>query len=314
MVEIKDYLFDENADLSEINPYLHTIQLIFNEYYEHHVPERQLYNFVMLYVVDGEMSLKFSGVKTALSSGDFILIPPKYLYKEYIAHGKTCKYYVLNFDLFYMRERTQWNRKELYLQYCREGVETAPFNEAYFSENDKNYFVLKKPIIIQRTNTIKVLSVLKNLLDIKAKFLFAKADFNDEIAVKAYMLNLLNAVFSTQEIGGQADGYPFVSKFIEYVLENYDRNFDVNEVIKSIGYSPSYFRTIFKREVGITPFAYVLQYRVKEAKELLSKGYQVKTVSAKVGFEDVFYFSKVFKKIVGQSPSKYKRQFVAVEE
>lgn len=309
MVEIKDYLYDENADLSEINPYLHTIQLISNEYYEHHVPERELYNFVLLYVVEGEMSLKFSALKTALLSGDMVLLPPRYAYKEYIARGKNCKYYVLNFDLFYMRERTQWNRKELYLQYCREGVEIAPFNEEYFSPYDKNYSFLKRPIIIQRTNTIKILGILKNILDLKAKCLFAKSDFNDEITIKAYMLNLLGAIFSTQIIGGQEEGYSFVSKFIEYVLEHYDQNFDINEVVKSIGYSPSYFRTIFKREIGITPFAYVLQYRIKEAKELLSKGYQVKTVCAKVGFDDTFYFSKVFKKIVGQTPSQYKQQF-----
>ena len=309
MVEIKDYLYDKDADLSEINPYLHTIQLIFNEYYEHHVPERELYNFVLLYVVEGEMSLKFSELKTVLLSGDMVLIPPRYLYKEYIDRGKNCKYYVLNFDMYYMRERTQWDRKELYLQYCRDGVETAPFNEEYFSHADKNYFFLKKPIIIQHTNTIKILSSLKNLLDLKAKCLFAKSDFNDEMTIKAHMLNLLSVIFSTQIIGGQAEGYSFVSKFIEYVLENYDHNFDVNEAVKSIGYSPSYFRTIFKREIGITPYAYVLQYRIKEAKELLSKGYQVKTVCAKVGFDDVFYFSKVFKKIVGQTPSKYKQQF-----
>lgn len=309
MIEIKDYLYDENADLSEINPYLNTIQLIFNEYYEHHVPERETYNFIILYVVEGEMNLKYSGLKTTLLSGDMALIPPRFLYKEYIPDGKNCRYYVLNFDLFYMRERTLWNRKELYLQYCREGVETAPFNEKYFSSDDKNYFFLKKPIIIQHVNTIKVLSILRTLLDLKSKLLFAKSDFNDELALKSYMLNLLNAVFLTKD-AGQAEGYSFVSKFIEYVLENYDRDFDVNEVIKSIGYSPSYFRTIFKREIGITPFAYVLQYRIKEAKELLSKGYQVKTVCSKVGFDDAFYFSKVFKKIVGQSPSKYKRQFI----
>jgi two-component system response regulator YesN len=63
---------------------------------------------------------------------------------------------------------------------------------------------------------------------------------------------------------------------------------------------------IFKTEVGKTFNECLIDYRIERAKELLKDSrYKIYEVSGKVGYKDVKYFSQIFKKITGMSPSEY---------
>ncbi len=73
--------------------------------------------------------------------------------------------------------------------------------------------------------------------------------------------------------------------------------------------SPNYFSTIFKRETGKTYIAYLTGLRMEKAVELL-KNTQLKTyaIAERVGYQEQNYFSYVFKKTYGVSPSKYRNR------
>lgn len=245
MLNIENFFYDNNFDLEEINPYLHNIQLLYNESNEHHVPQREMYNFLILYVVDGEMDLTFADEKVILTAGEFVLIPPKVLYKEVIADGKTCRYYVVSFDVVFMRERVSWDRNELYLKYCCNGVDKAPFDYRYYSESDKNYFFLKKPIIVKDANTEKFCDILKNVLDLHLRRQFSK-NLSMDLSIKSYLLKFLSLLFYNFGFQSSSNSNPVISYFINYVTEHYEENFAINEIIKEYGYSPNHFRKIFK--------------------------------------------------------------------
>ncbi|WP_421757430.1 helix-turn-helix transcriptional regulator [Clostridium beijerinckii] len=57
---------------------------------------------------------------------------------------------------------------------------------------------------------------------------------------------------------------------------------------------------------GKSPISYLIDIRIRKSKDLLKDGHTVSDVSYLVGFNDIFYFSKCFKKYVGVSPSQYK--------
>lgn len=61
----------------------------------------------------------------------------------------------------------------------------------------------------------------------------------------------------------------------------------------------------FVKKAGISPKQYLLNYRIEQAKLLLDMGTSVKNTAASCGFEDVFYFSRVFKTHTGVAPSRY---------
>jgi AraC-like DNA-binding protein/mannose-6-phosphate isomerase-like protein (cupin superfamily) len=64
----------------------------------------------------------------------------------------------------------------------------------------------------------------------------------------------------------------------------------------------------FRRFLGLSPKAYLAQARMRTAKELLEQGYGVKETAHATGYEDEFYFSRIFKRKTGMSPSAYKEE------
>jgi len=80
------------------------------------------------------------------------------------------------------------------------------------------------------------------------------------------------------------------------------------------GMSPYYFSRVFKQSTGITPHRYVLQRRMEQAKRLLEKKrLSVLHVAHQVGFTDHSQFTRVFHKIVGTTPSVYRKTLQSAE-
>ncbi len=82
----------------------------------------------------------------------------------------------------------------------------------------------------------------------------------------------------------------------------------VEQLAQDMGYSKYHFIRLFKKATGTTPWAYVLQLKMDRAKELLlGSSYSIKEVAQHVGFSNSLYFSRMFRKLVGQSPSQFRK-------
>ena len=83
----------------------------------------------------------------------------------------------------------------------------------------------------------------------------------------------------------------------------------LDEVCRKLNVSAAYFSTIFKKETGKTFVRYLTDYRMEKAVNMLMTGNEKTYVIAeKVGYAEPNYFSYVFKKQFGMSPSKYKAE------
>ncbi len=100
----------------------------------------------------------------------------------------------------------------------------------------------------------------------------------------------------------------FVTRAIEYVKEHYaDQELSIETICGYLNVSAAYFSTVFKKETGKTFINYLTDYRMEEALELLlTQNEKTYVIAEKVGYSDPNYFSYVFKKQFGMSPSKYK--------
>ena len=93
----------------------------------------------------------------------------------------------------------------------------------------------------------------------------------------------------------------------EYIDEHFNNQDCLDEVINRSGVCARRFCEVFRKVYNITPNKYIIQRKIEYAKSLLSTGsFSVSDVSSICNFSDVYYFSKVFKKHTGISPSKYK--------
>lgn len=98
-----------------------------------------------------------------------------------------------------------------------------------------------------------------------------------------------------------------VSKVTKLIETSYaDPSLDLSYIADHTGYTASYLSSTFKRITGFSVVQYITKYRIEAARSLLSQeGIKLKEVCEKIGYSDVFYFSKRFKSFFGYSPSEY---------
>ena len=108
----------------------------------------------------------------------------------------------------------------------------------------------------------------------------------------------------------------FVSKAKEYVHSQYaDAQLSLAQICEMLGVSNSYFSTVFKKETGKSFVGYVTDYRMEQAARLMIETNEKSYVIAqKVGYTDPNYFSYVFKRQFGVSPSKYRAEHTKSEK
>ena len=98
-----------------------------------------------------------------------------------------------------------------------------------------------------------------------------------------------------------------ISKAVSYIKTNYMRKLTLNEVAEYVFLSPSYFSKIFKEEMNYYFNDYLNLVRVEKSKTLLlTERISLVDIAASIGFYDQSYFNKVFKKITGVTPKKFK--------
>jgi len=103
--------------------------------------------------------------------------------------------------------------------------------------------------------------------------------------------------------------YRHVQKAKGYVHFNYMNPLSISQIAEHLGLERTYFSKIFRLVEGATPQEYLLNCRIKAAANMLTdSAYSVGEVSGLVGMHDVHYFSRVFKKITGLSPMRYRRR------
>lgn len=93
-----------------------------------------------------------------------------------------------------------------------------------------------------------------------------------------------------------------------YMAKNYmDEGISLEVVASHLNLSSNYFSTLFKSETGTNYSDYIISLRINEAKRLLkATDDKVNTIAMKVGYSNIHYFSRIFKKVVGVSPNQYR--------
>lgn len=105
-----------------------------------------------------------------------------------------------------------------------------------------------------------------------------------------------------------------IDKATQYFTEHYNEEICIDDYAKDHNMSTSWFIRNFKQYIGVTPMQYILSIRIYNAETLLhSSLYNVSEVSNIVGYENPLYFSRIFKKAKGLSPSEYRKNILNIK-
>lgn len=106
---------------------------------------------------------------------------------------------------------------------------------------------------------------------------------------------------------------PVIRKAKEFIHEHQAEDITLGQVAKSVNTSTFYFCKIFKKYTGLNFTDYVSRVRIEKAKNLLlNPNLRVSEIAYEVGFQSLTHFNRVFKRIVGQSPTLYREHLPTV--
>lgn len=145
-----------------------------------------------------------------------------------------------------------------------------------------------------------------------------------ELGVLRYMVKptnpreLLQILKSVEEKSGKAAKKPeesvhnlLVKKAVDYIEKHYGEKISVKEMAESLYVTPNYMSDLFKRHTGKNISAYITDVRLEKAKEYLTlPECNVASVSERIGIGNSRYFSNLFKKKYGMTPSEYRNKSV----
>ena len=100
----------------------------------------------------------------------------------------------------------------------------------------------------------------------------------------------------------------YINKGIAFMEYYFDASISLDDIANAAGVEKSYFYKIFIKEMGVSPIKYLTGIRINKAKSLIKSGLHFKETAIAIGINDIYYFSKLFTKTTGMTPSEYRRK------
>jgi len=242
----------------------------------------------ILCIISGEIQLIVGHVEKHLSSGQIALINSYDVHTIIGTVGTGAKYYVLQVE------------PDILSSY---GIDVRRYMPMY----DEEKFLMQEDDI-----TIALNNLIQQTFE------------HGQQSGKATDVNILADVFGifakimarseNEDIGEKQVNYEKKTSdrlqyIFSYVEEHYSEDISLDEIARNVHLTRNYFCRFFKRETGITFIEFLNKYRCKEAGKLIrDTDMTITEIASSVGFKNLSYFNKTYKKFSGDTPSKNRRQ------
>ncbi|QGY45733.1 helix-turn-helix domain-containing protein [Maribellus comscasis] len=179
-------------------------------------------------------------------------------------------------------------------------------------EGKKSKFIshsFSQPTPIERTNTSRINDRLELFGEI-----FKCLEMGHGIEILEYVNMCLPRLLATfthikqyRSINEPINNDP-VGLAINFMLENLKKRLSLKQLAKEVHLSGSYFSRLFLSRTGFPPIDYFNQLKIQQSCRLLdNKELSIADVAREIGMEDQFYFSRMFRKVMNQSPREYRK-------
>lgn len=288
--------------------YLPSVRLadrtIINPPYVHR--RRKANEYILYLIIKGTMYLEEDGRKMELLPGDMYILDPASTH--FGTKASQCEYYYIHFthpslnksqkedsvlwnSLESKRQRTLQSNKYSYDPYC----DTRMYLPKHYHFSDYSSLLQLIGLFNEaKKNNEKQMEYYKNLCGCKILEAFI------HIARSYASTKMLAETQSLYKF------YPYVQELLVFLNEEYIHKITSSLLEEKFNRNFDYMNRIFKQTVGTTIFRYLAEVRINHAVMLLqTANLTIAEVGEQSGFSDEYYFSRVFKKIIGESPTGY---------
>ena len=129
-------------------------------------------------------------------------------------------------------------------------------------------------------------------------------------AAQTISLLVYDLIQKNKTVSNSKDNF-IVQKLQNFINEHYTENISINDLADLVNASESYITHVFKKMLNYSPMQYVMRRRIGKAQSLLIyTNLSLTEISARVGYDDSNYFSRIFKKVIGIPPNLYRKRWI----
>ena len=256
--------------------------------------------YILYVITQGIMYLTEGETDYTLKPGDFIFLDPSRCH--YGRESSRCTYYYFHFHCPAIQESRM--TKTEYQQILRKRrILSTSTGEADSLENP--------PLLLPKYFHLNS----KSFQNLETHAISIKLNFHDpleghqQLASSAMIifLTMLERALTDLALENETSKELISFQIIAYLKIYYYQHLSSEDIANHFHGNFDYLNRQFKKTIGKTIFQWLNEYRITVAKYLLQTGYYTNgQIAARTGFNNEFYFSKVFKKITGMPPTEYK--------
>lgn len=257
---------------------------------------RIIFDYELLYVERGELTLRVNHEIVTAVPGDIILFKPG-IQHEFIDSEGECWMPHIHFDVLY------------YEDFEEVPINFKPRSECSLKETqwirpDLLGSVLKFPFMFRIGNHTEVLKTLMQIIHA-----YERRDPEFPILQKSLVLRIIyllikgmKAKNNTQLLLHQGT----MERTVTYMMEHYNENIPLHVLSKIACLSVYHFSRIFKQTYGLSPHQFQMRYRIDKSKEFMMFGQMsLSSIAERIGYSTIHSFSKAFKQMEGIPPKQY---------
>ena len=281
--------------LNEITPFVRqAIVSVMSEgkYISHRLKTR---DHRLFYILGGTGAIIIEGVSHRIQPGMLVLFRSGTEYRWQVSN---MRYLAINFDC------TAANTDKKHSFHVERAERVGELLEPDFSLQDTE--VMSSPVVLRGVSGFEpaVTTVIREF-SVGTKF--------REEYLSSLMKSLIISVARAVELE-ESDSEDAVSGIISYIQENYNKPIKNTDIADAFHFNPSYMNRLFKSRTGITVRAFLIDYRLSAAIDLiLGSELSVAEIATAVGFSDIPHFIKTFKHHVGKTPTEYRQKGATAE-
>jgi len=230
--------------------------------------------YILLYCVDGKGWIKLNGAEYQLIPNTYIILPKNIPHHYGSSSKEPWSIYWLHFsgeqaDLLYSR----------YVAYGEEGPRYLPYQE--------------------------------NRIELFQQIIQALENDSGNAEIELTYLKLLQFVGSfiyTDSASKESSIDDAITASVKFMKQNLQKNFSIQELAGQANYSVSRYSELFRLKTGYAPIQYFIQLKIqKSCQYLYFSKMNIKEICKEIGFDDPYYFSRMFKKQMGMPPLQYRK-------
>ena len=232
-------------------------------------------DYQLLYIYEGKAHFYFDGVERIVNKGEMVLFRP-YDHQSYFYFPKDkCQSYWVHFT----------------------GSEVDKILDYYQLPNKENIFY--------SSTSPEYKWLFEQMI---RELQLCRANYQELLTMALRHIFLLINRYLKESKKSGISAYNEIEHAIRYFNEHYKEDINIEEYAKSLHMSACWFNRRFKQVTKVTPLQYIISIRIANAKTLLeTKDYNVAETAREVGFSNPLYFTRLFTKNTGVSPSEYKK-------